>query len=170
MVTEVSPSARMQIVNIGELLAPGACMVCGNGTHQEGYLRLGVFLEWEGEMYLCMTCLTEAAETGGMLSKDEAEYLQGLAEASSNELVKIKKELEAANERLNHFDSLFSVTTSSIDSVLSEDSSSDIEESVERQDSGESVITEPVKDYGYSQPELLESDNNGSGITGSIQL
>lgn len=171
MVTEISPSARMQLVNIGELLHPAACMVCGNGTSQDGYLRLGVYFDYEGECYLCVRCLTEAGETIGMLTSDEAEHLTGLSAATSTDLADAKEKLEAANERLNHYDTLFGDRIhSSGSNVIAESAGKPKAErenaratgrTVKLADIGESIPTEPVEDSRSSQPSLFERGDEG---------
>lgn len=103
MFTHTSDS-RMQLVGIGDLMHPGACMVCGSGNREQGYVNLGVYYEYEGNMYLCFLCLTEAAEIIGMLTSDEAHVLNENSSKVFEENVALKEELASANERLSVYD------------------------------------------------------------------
>lgn len=152
----LSPSDRMQVRNIGELMHPGACCVCGSGTCQQGYIDIGVYYDYEGQMYLCMTCLTEAAETAGMLSLEESEHLieqnKQLA-AELTDLTATNKELSEQNEQFNNLlrplaersvaDRLISISVPS-DSPTDEGQGDETvtDESVSKRESDESVVTE----------------------------
>lgn len=105
---EHTSDSRMQLCGIGDLMHPGACMVCGSGNREQGYVNLGVYYEYEGNMYLCFTCLTEAAEVIGMLTSDEALILRNEAGQVFRENTKLKEELNRANERLVAIDSVLS--------------------------------------------------------------
>lgn len=94
MVIENDPSARMQLRSRGELVHPGQCMVCGNGTCDEGYIDLGVFFDYEGTMYLCKTCCYQAGETFGMFTPDEVKSQQELIERLTTENASLTEELE----------------------------------------------------------------------------
>lgn len=94
MAIENDPSARMQLRTRGELVHPGSCMVCGSGTCDEGYLDLGVFFDYEGTMYLCHTCATQAGETIGMFTPDQVNSQLSLLEQLTQENAKYKEELD----------------------------------------------------------------------------
>lgn len=104
---ENSPSDRMQFVGMGELTHPGACMVCGSGVREEGYVRLGVYYDFEGEMYLCHTCVVQAGEVIGMLTKPEVEQFTKGIDAYVEALASTQAELDKANERLANYDGIF---------------------------------------------------------------
>lgn len=106
--TEIDPSARIQLRGIGELLHPGCCAVCGNGTCQDGYVDLDVYYDYEGQVYLCVTCMTQAGEAIGMLSKDESVHLEDTNVRLADLASTLESELAEANERLNKYDSVFS--------------------------------------------------------------
>jgi hypothetical protein len=94
MILENDPSARMQLRSMGELVHPAACCVCGNGVCEAGYIDLGVYYDYEGQMYLCKTCLYQAGETFGMFTPDEVKIIQDQLVSITNENEKLKEELE----------------------------------------------------------------------------
>lgn len=106
MTIENDPSARMQFVGMGELTHPGNCMVCGNGGCEEGYVRLGVYYEYEGEMYLCLACVTQASELIGCLTSEESDLLRSQTLSLATDLQITTEELEKANERLTAYDTI----------------------------------------------------------------
>lgn len=104
MAIENDPSARMQFAGMGELVHPGSCMVCGSGNCEEGYVRLGVYFEYEGEMYLCRTCLVQASELIGCVTPEEAVLIHKNAAEYKDLWENADAELEKANERLAAYD------------------------------------------------------------------
>ena len=147
------PGARMQLVGLGELMHPGTCMVCGAGTRDGGYVRIGVYYEYEGEMYICREfCLPELILTVGGLTTEEAQQFTADANDILLQNEELKAQLEAANERLQHFDALLSDSAAvSIDGSFMGvfESESEGGESASTtpvfSDSGESESEEPVK-------------------------
>lgn len=111
----LEPISRMKLRSMSELQHPSACRVCGNGAYEEGYVDIDVYFEFEGWTYLCLSCLTEAAEAGGMLSKEESEHLKKVNESFAEENKTLRTLLEAANERLKHFDAILADYASSND-------------------------------------------------------
>ncbi len=97
---EHSPSDRMQLVGVGDLLPPGCCMHCGNGTHKEGYLRLDINIDYFGECYLCTTCLIQAAEVIKCLIPEEADALRTLAEQVAQENILLREQVDEQDKRL----------------------------------------------------------------------
>ena len=93
---ENDPSARMQVRSMGELMHPASCCVCGNGTCDDGYLDLGVYYDYEGQMYLCMTCATQAGETIGMFTPEEFKIAQTAVNTLQAEKDKLLQELDYA--------------------------------------------------------------------------
>lgn len=103
------PSTRMRIIGLGEVVHPGTCMVCGAANREQGYLRLGVWYDYEGEQYLCMEfCVPELIRSIGGLTPEETSQLQQIANDSLEKLQAVEQELEHANGRLRHYDSLLS--------------------------------------------------------------
>lgn len=103
---EHSPSDRMQLVGQGDLILPGVCVHCRSGNHENGYIDLDVFFDYEGKIYLCSTCLTQAGEIIGMLTPGEAEFIREMNEELVAKVGDLTSELDKANERLKAFDSL----------------------------------------------------------------
>lgn len=157
---EIDPSARIQLRNMGELQHPASCAVCGSGSCDAGYVDIGVYFEYEGYVYLCISCLTQAAEAGGMLSIEQSQYLRD----QNNELVAESKllhdKMEKALERLGHYDALLndSISNSNLvnassdhsnDEVLTEATGESTDSASEPTDddvsSGEGHVSEPTK-------------------------
>jgi hypothetical protein len=162
---ENGPSDRMQLVGVGELLHPGSCIVCGNGTCAEGYIRFGVSLEFEGELYLCWFCVVQAAEVLKCLIPSEADTLREIADKVATENASLRKENEFANERLKAVDAIFSPSLADlarISSVFGENSN---------EESGDDSSTASGSD---SEPTgtVTESDESteGSGPKRSVRL
>lgn len=101
MHSEIDPSGRFQLRSRGELQLPGSCMICGSGTKDEGYLDFGVFVDYHGTLYFCMTCLGEAAITAGFMSPEMTQEVNKTVEGKLTELAELKKELEDANNVIN---------------------------------------------------------------------
>ena len=164
MPKELRPDDRMQVMGVGDLRPPGCCAVCGNGTHPEGYVHLGINFAYEGEIYLCMTCVTECAETAGLLSAPEVKHIQAVNEELATDNAGLKQELADKNERLEHYDDLFGDASgdTSVGSAFANPRSPKVEpeqpdggvvtESPVEQGSGESESPEPVKSPGPSEP------------------
>lgn len=110
MVIENDPSARMQLRTRGELVHPGRCMVCGNGNCDEGYLDLGVFFDYEGTMYLCFLCCTQAGETIGMFTPEEVKSQQELIE-------KLTIQNAQQGDELDHARPIVSIFTNALDDL-----------------------------------------------------
>lgn len=147
LVPKSDPGARMQIVGLGELMHPGTCMVCGSGTRDSGYVRLGVYYDYEGEMYLCKEfCLPELIKTVNGLTEDEAKTMVDMSNTILEQHEALKAELERANGRLLHYDSLLNV--SPINGPASPGSVADSGESEGSSDS-DSIVT--VSGYGKSK-------------------
>lgn len=177
----LSPSDRMHVRNIGELMHPGACCVCGSGTCQQGYIDIGVYYDYEGQVYLCMACLTEAAETAGMLSIPESEHLISLNKELAEKNTQLKADLEKASEENERFNDLLrpiaersltdGIIASSVSVSETEQSDGDTTEGndeptdvvSDERESNESVVTEPV-----TEPVRLERASRST--SGDLKL
>jgi hypothetical protein len=104
---EHSASDKMQFVGMGDLVHPGACLVCGNGTCTDGYINLGISHEWEGQCYLCWTCVVQTAEIIGCMIPVEVETLKEYIHDTERKNDLLRGELREANERLAAYDSVF---------------------------------------------------------------
>ncbi len=105
--TKTDPGARMHIVGLGQLMHPGTCMVCGSGVRESGYLAVGVYFDYEGEMYICVEyCLPEIIKMIGGLTHDEAQLIVDAANRALEQAASLKADMERLNERLIHYDAL----------------------------------------------------------------
>lgn len=172
---ENGPSDRMQFVGMGGLTHPGVCMVCGNGTCEEGYVRLGVYFEYEGEMFLCVTCVIQAGEIIKMLTPDEAKALWETASNTQAHNVTLETELEKANERLAAYDSVLSGIGGLSGTDLTDDSSSisqesELSNSVDAHSANgpatkQSESPESITESGRSDISKSESSDGSSNIS-----
>ncbi len=161
MVFTNTPSDRVQLVGLGELLHPGTCMLCGSGNCEEGYARLGVYYDYEGEQYLCRTCTIQVSELFGCLTPEEAGHLQETAADYAKVNEAVSRELIVANERLRVFDDAMrsvagSASASSGDAGLSNESAKKPER-----------ITDEVDEQTSSRPGSAEPESVKS-VKGSV--
>lgn len=91
-------SDRVQVRQLGELLHPGACALCGNGTCVDGYVDTSIFYDYEGTVYFCMRCIEQICKVVGALLPDEVNTLHSHTE----EIAKRCAELEAENNDLRN--------------------------------------------------------------------
>jgi hypothetical protein len=157
------PSARMQLRSMGELVRPAACCVCGNGTHEDGYLDLGVYYDYEGQMYLCKTCATQAGETIGMYTPDEVKNLQDLAANLLADKERLESELDYARPIVRAFESLKPIAASTDSAV----SFAPYEVLPESDESSDELVTESVS--GEPKTEEPDSSVGRSDISGAQQ-
>lgn len=156
-----NPSGRMHLKGIGDLLFPGTCCVCGNGTYEHGYVQLGVYYEYEGEMYLCLTCLTEAAEIGGMLSLEQGVVLKDLAIKVSEQNKALRELVKGLSEKVELYESALgsvgaiTIASPSVDDVA-----------VPENDEGSIDPTEPLKPE-FVKPTEVEESTGTVRTTGS---
>lgn len=157
-----NPSARMHYRGVGELLFPGSCCVCGNGTNPAGYVDIGVYFDYEGQVYLCISCLTEAAETGGMLSIEQSEFLKDLCTKVATENEELRTIAKEMSERVEQYESAITaggfilatdVPAASVPATdapqepegSTGDADGHVDDAPNAQDGGEPVSDEPVK-------------------------
>lgn len=153
---ENTPSDRVQLVGLGELLSPAKCMICGNGTCDEGYVKLGVFYDFEGEQYLCRNCVIQIAELFGCLTPEEAQHLQEQAATLATENAKLWEEVNDVRPVMDTLSKLFGVRAYFPDgsgdiTTASESEGEPVTTKVDANDSGrtdeaESEPTESVKE------------------------
>lgn len=105
-------SDRVQVVQLGELLHPGACALCGNGTCVDGYVDTSIFYDYEGTVYLCMRCVEQICSVVGALLPDEVSQLR----QHTAEIATKCAELEAENNVLrSKLDAWYTVIDGAID-------------------------------------------------------
>lgn len=175
---ENGPSDRMQFVGMGGLAHPGDCMVCKNGTCEKGYIRLGVYYDFEGEQYLCWYCLVQAAEILGCLIPDEANSLREVINNLVRENNVMTTELGKANERLAAFDFVLAGISGlpSIDVILasadatqeSESHDTVVDSNVEGRTDSESEASESVTEPGRGNISESEPAHSPGGSIPSL--
>ena len=176
-----NPGSRMQIVGFDGLMHPATCMVCGSGNREGGYLRLGVYFDYEGEMYICIDfCLTELINTVGGLTRDEAVTVYTAANNALERVAQLEAELEYVNGRLVSYDALLSGIRSDVTYVPPSEHT-ELDEAGEPQarvnpaklitvsDGEQSKSFKPVKGVRLIDPSRLNG-GDGSTIEGHIEL
>lgn len=153
---EIDPGSKVQLRAPGQLMHPGACAVCGTGTCDEGFVDPGIYFDYEGQVYFCMTCMDQIGSTIGYLTEKEADFLQQQNSEYLLRISELESELEDALGRLHSYNKLLvnavsdvsvpitgvvAYQTDNADSfsppaVISDDASGASE--------GKSVITKPV--------------------------
>ncbi len=162
--SDLNPDSRMQRRGVGDLLHPACCAVCGNGTCEAGYIDIGVYYDYEGQVYLCMNCVNEIADTAGLLTDTELHHLKGeiTKVAHANEVM--TQELKVAHEKLAHYDALFGDRFNSHPDVMADlETNSGPDENPNGTDNdsneSESVVDEPVVSDGHSDVSRSEQSN-----------
>ncbi len=96
-----SASDSMQLLGLGELPPPASCFICNNGNHEAGYLNFGVWAEYIGNLLICTSCLTKAAEKIGCLAPSVKTLMEksivGLQELAQDRI----DQLEQATNEIN---------------------------------------------------------------------
>lgn len=164
--TTENPSSRMHYRGIGDLMFPGSCCVCGNGTNQAGYVDIGVYYEYEGQVYLCLDCVTEAAETGGMLSLEVSNHLKELATQVAEDNKALRQLNLEMSERLGHYDSLLGDRIVTIDA----DGTSNVSVPSGDDVSGESSDTGVTDDSSDEPSRQGKSDKSKPAKSGSGKI
>lgn len=150
------PSARFQVRSRGELMAPGTCAVCGNGTCDDGYLDLDVFVDYLGTLYLCLTCLTEAGETIGMYTAEQVKTTEALMSSMAKVNEDLTQELKHARPVIDSLRAIAAANgTPDVPSGTADSEPAVVEQSTDKTpsgpDAGESKPAEPVKVPGRTK-------------------
>jgi hypothetical protein len=98
---EHTPSDRVQVRAIGELQSPATCALCGSGNCDEGYVDTGVWVDYFGNVYYCMTCVEQIIGVIGALTIAESKQLTD----ANNELIIANKQLTTEIEELREYKS-----------------------------------------------------------------
>lgn len=155
MTIENDPSARMQLRSRGELRHPGACCICGNGTNDDGYVDLGVFFDYEGTMYLDMTCALQIATLIGCVSPEEIKIFEKKVEELAKKNDELRKDLDNAQHHVDTANAL--LRSSLLPSSDSSDTSVEVSEAEpESEQPQPAVPSEPVKRRTASKPVIIE--------------
>lgn len=147
-------SDKMQLIGLGELPPPAQCFVCGNGSCEAGYVNLGVWAEFVGNLLVCTPCLVQAAELAGCL----APIIRTTMEQHIANLQKYSRELEdkvaSQDEQLRSYRSvinnLHGVDSGAVNNAITQPPSgnNDLGESVVSGTSGESELIESSDERG----------------------
>lgn len=147
---------------LGNLQPPGTCSLCGNGTDLEGYLDIDLWIEYYGQVYLCMSkCALQVVETIGALIPSEAKQFLETTQNIATEYAELKEKYNAAIARLAVYDdAVIAAASSNLAATFSEDESEAGDEPnaspAKPADSGESGAKEPTKGAGPDDPALFE--------------
>lgn len=167
-----SPSDGMKLLGLGGLPAPAACFVCGSGNYDEGYVDLGVYYDYYGELLLCTACLFKAAEIAGAYLPEVKKLAEDMVTSQAEEIRRLTKELDEARARLAVFNGMVADYVSSqpialIDDVtgtaVPSDSGNDsaTASGSEAVNASESKPAEPVKGAGSKPPRRAANSNSG---------
>jgi hypothetical protein len=108
-----TPSDRVQVRQLGSLLHPGACALCGSGNCDDGYVDTGVYYEYEGQVYFCMTCAHQIVNAIGCLLPDESEHLRDLNSEMATRVTELENENRQLRDNLAAWNNLLATATSS---------------------------------------------------------
>lgn len=120
MHNEIDPSGRFQLRSRGELQIPGSCIICGSGSNEEGYLDFGIFVDYHGTLYFCMTCLGEAAQVAGFMSPQLYAETNKHIEEKLVENKSLKEEIEDAKRTIDSLKHLLGSSLTASSDVVSE--------------------------------------------------
>lgn len=168
MAKELSPSDKFQKRNRSELQHPGTCLACGSGNCDDGYVDLGTYFDYEGQMYLCLNCMQEAAEVAGMLVIAESEFLQRQNQGMALKLRETEEALTYANQRLRAYDDVLSHVRSN----LADAESASMAAAQQRTADDSQLDLFDANAIGSAvsgESESEESTTSGSGLTGTSQ-
>lgn len=162
---ENTPSDKVRFLALGELPPPGSCLICGSGNREEGYVDIGVWVEYVGEGLICHTCVIEIGEKIGMMIPEEVKHLTDMSEYLATKNLELKKELANAHERLNALDLLLGSNHAAYLTAIGvnpESSSEGSDGEPLRAGSGESETTESDSSDGRSDGAGKTKQDDGS--------
>lgn len=91
----------MRLTDSPEAL-PGSCFICGNAS-RDSYIDTGISIEFHGAIYLCNTCLEEAAQLLGFIVPREAARLRLENDDYRTEIYNLKRQLDGLEMAVNGF-------------------------------------------------------------------
>ena len=109
---EYNPSGRVQRIGTGQLLPPGTCILCGTGQCDDGFIDIGVNVEWFGQIYFCAICGLEIGGSVGAYSSAEVNHINGLFNVAVEERNALKERLDGAESELTTLRSAISIVSS----------------------------------------------------------
>lgn len=163
-IPEVDPSRRIIARTRGELQHPGSCAICGGSDPDRTFVDIGVYYDYEGNVYICHLCFDEAAvKVMGYFTREE--HLQLLAQ--NNILIEQNQKLQAEldsygslNEVLGQFGLSSMPTADALDSLGVEVPVAD----GKGPEDGESETPESVNGEGPKDSERSELRNRSKPI------
>ena len=163
-IPEVDPSRRIIARTRGELQHPGSCAICGGSDPDRTFVDIGVYYDYEGNVYICHLCFDEAAvQVMGYFTREEHLKLLGQNNILIEQNQKLQAELEtyeslaAGLKRLG----VTPVTITDSDSNLSDSGTVETPEGTE---AGEPAPEESADGEGPKDSERAELRNRSKPI------
>jgi len=157
-----TPSDKFQLRGLGDLPSPANCYGCGSGTNEQGYVDLGVFVDYHGQMLLCYTCVCQVAEVIGCLVPLEVLEMKSQHERLARENKDLKAMLEDKNDELATVNGVLAFLESratSVNDVPSSEVSEGARVSAPGSEGGESEPEESITESGHGDfGEIAEGD------------
>lgn len=153
--SDVDPSKLTQLRSRGQLMHPGTCAICGNGTCDEGYLDTGIYYDYEGHVYICLVCVrTEVLPQIGAIPYEEAEYIKNERQADATRILELENELVETKEKYRELAMALDVIRRGSDLTLNDPTPIVDEDGQEESGSDDKDLTLP--------PESTDSGKSGS--------
>jgi hypothetical protein len=136
--------------------------LCGNGTALEGYLDISLWLEYYGQVYLCVDkCALQVIEVLGGLIPSEAKAFLETTQKIADDFKELKEKYDAAIARLDVYDTaVMSAASAHLSNTYAsrESEAGDEPDAAPngKADSGESEPKESVTGGGPDDPKLFE--------------
>ena len=163
MALENDPSRKIQQRSRGDLGFPGSCACCGGSDPERTYVDFGIWYDYEGSVYICSICFTEAVQVMGFFTPDEVKENLERLNTLLDENAQLKKELEDARPILNAVIGL----SPNLANFVGSDSDSNSDLGTEETDNGSSRADE---DAVVGESEVKESSaSEGRGNSGGTK-
>lgn len=173
---DTTPSDRVQLIGRSQLMHPGCCALCGSGNCEDGYVDTGIYYDYEGQVYFCMTCTEQIISVVSGFTADQVALLNSTLAEKVEELSSVKEELETARGRLQHYDILLSgiasvgvsgISTPSTRASEAEQAESELtDEPAKPADDEQPVVTQSGKSKGRRvAPRAKQRDSSTAGFT-----
>ncbi len=126
--TETNPLSRFKSQE-SAIRAPGSCLTCRSATGP--FIDTGVFVQWHGQVYLCVNCLREMADNLGLIRIEHITIVEPDIEEVKNAVRQFR---DSAISVHRHLDATFSRLSPLLEAVGTEAKSGDdqpVNESIE---------------------------------------
>jgi hypothetical protein len=163
-------SDQMQVLGQAELPPPASCFVCGSGNSEAGYLNFGIWAEFIGNLLICASCLTQAAEKIGCLAPSVKVLLEKNLRSLQSHSKNLETELTDVLERNRAYSVLLGTNHSAPDphglpDVVSEQDASDSGNATEESDNGGSSDDSEPDQSGSVSGSLHVSESSADDLT-----